>query len=327
MPPRRRALFITEPTHALDPDTDSTLLLMNEAVRRGWDVDHCPAGGLLAQGRYVQALASAWYGHTCSRRSPEVFPRPTELGQYALIWVRLPPPYGPDHQLCTQLLEHVPAETLVLNRPAGLRAASGRLLPLRWPELLPPTLVTRDPRVAMDWIRLTPGPVVLKPSRRPGGALVTSRRDENALALLELQSRGGQEHVIVQRFVERLCFGERRVLLWEGEPVAWYERAPRQGGRGQRALRSCGLTVRDRELCAALRPELLAQGLLFVGVDIIDGHLIEVDASCPSGIFDANALQGGRLEQRLLDRVEQRLILGTSSAPEVGLGARGLPCP
>ena len=67
------------------------------------------------------------------------------------------------------------------------------------------------------------------------------------------------------------------------------------------------LTARDRQICGELSPALKKWGMMFVGIDVIDGHLTEINVTSPTGIREMNRLYGLRLEADLVDRVAERV--------------------
>ena len=67
------------------------------------------------------------------------------------------------------------------------------------------------------------------------------------------------------------------------------------------------VTERDREICADLAPLLRADGLYFVGLDVIGSFLTEVNVTSPAGIQEINALDGVRLESQVIDFVESQV--------------------
>ena len=98
--------------------------------------------------------------------------------------------------------------------------------------------------------------------------------DENLAALLEMHFARSREPVMVQRYLPEVRQGDKRIILVDGEPVGAVNRVPAEGearsnmhvgGRPEK----CTLTARDREICAAIGPTLRAQGLIFVGIDVI----------------------------------------------------------
>ena len=65
-----------------------------------------------------------------------------------------------------------------------------------------------------------------------------------------------------------------------------------------------GLTARDREICAAIGPELRRRGLLFVGIDVIGDYLTEINVTSPTGAQQLKRFGGADAAAVLWDRIE-----------------------
>ncbi len=72
------------------------------------------------------------------------------------------------------------------------------------------------------------------------------------------------------------------------------------------------LTERERHICARIAPRLRADGLVFVGIDVIGDYMTEVNVTSPTGIREIEALGGGRLGHEFVAWVEQRLGLAST---------------
>jgi glutathione synthase len=214
----------------------------------------------------------------------------------------------------THLLELLPQDgPLVVNDPAAVRNAPEKLFVLRFREMMPPTLLTRD----RDEIRAfwkEHGDIILKPLFGNGGAGVFRLRpgDENLTALLEMYEQIQREPVMVQRYVPEVRRGDKRIILVEGEPMGAIMRIPPEGEAranlhvGARPERT-ELRSRDREICAAIGPTLRAQGLVFVGIDVIGDWLTEINVTSPTGIQEIARLDGIEIAPKIWDAIEARL--------------------
>ena len=118
---------------------------------------------------------------------------------------------------------------------------------------------------------------------------------------------------MAQRYLPAIREGDKRILLLEGEPLGAVLRVPARGETranfhvGGTAARA-SLDDADRRIIERLAPRLRQDGLFFVGIDVIGGLLTEVNVTSPTGLQEINALDGVRLEERILERVEE--ILG-----------------
>jgi glutathione synthase len=218
-----------------------------------------------------------------------------------------------DYIFTTYLLDEVPATTLVLNRPSSIRDANEKMIALAWPELCPPTLVTREIQRAMEWAEASGQPVVIKPWDGNGGrgVLVTRFGDANLRSMLEVLTDEERRYILMQHYIPEIVEGDKRIILIDGEPLGWMLRVPQPGDhRGNMhvgaRVEPCELSTRDREICAAIGPYLKEKGLVFTGIDTIGPYLTEINVTSPTGIQEINQLMNLQLENVLGDAVERR---------------------
>ena len=309
-----RTLYVMDPLDRLHFAGDSTCALMQEHGRRGEPVWMCTPGDLFAR------QGAAWARVTpveVTAEAPHFHTQPSvdwSLGDFDVVWMRKDPPFDMDYVFTTYLLDLVPSSTLVLNDPRSIRVANEKMFALWWPDLCPRTLVTREIARARKFIDEAPGLAVIKPWDGNGGrgVLVTQRDDPNLRSMLELLTDAERTYVIVQHHIPEIVQGDKRVILFDGEPVGWMMRVPQKGDhRGNMhvgaTVEATTLTPRDREICAAIAPKLRELDLLFVGIDIIGDYMTEINVTSPTGFREINALMGTNLEGDLLDCVAARL--------------------
>jgi glutathione synthase len=202
-----------------------------------------------------------------------------------------------------------------------VRNAPEKLFVLRFKELMPPTLLTRD-RDAIRAFRREHEDIILKPLFGNAGAGVFRLRpgDENLTALLEIYESIQREPVMVQRYIPQVRQGDKRIILVEGEAMGAVLRVPPEGEAranlhvGARPVKT-ELTARDREICAAIGPTLRAQGLVFVGIDVIGDWLTEINVTSPTGIQEIARLDGFEIAPKIWDAIETRLDKRANRTP------------
>jgi glutathione synthase len=212
----------------------------------------------------------------------------------------------------THLLEHIHPATLVVNDPASVRNAPEKLFVTHFPELMPPTLISRD-LAAIREFRDEHKDIILKPLFGNGGAGVFHLKpdDENLAALHEMFTMNSREPVIAQRYLPEVRKGDKRIILIDGEPAGAIDRIPAAGEArsnmhvGGKPIKA-GMTARDREICEAIGPALRERGLLFVGIDVIDGYLTEINVTSPTGLQEVNRFDEVELEARIWDAIENK---------------------
>jgi glutathione synthase len=308
-------VVVADPLNGLRPEHDSTVALMEEAQRRGHRLWATTAERLGVRGgravarcapvEVVPAVRPDWWRAV---GEPRAFP----LDDADAVFMRVDPPFDAAYLRATYLLDRVdPARTLVLNSPSGLREANEKLFALRFPELIPETVVSADPAELAD-VTHAWGRAVLKPTDAMAGRGVLLLRpdDVNLRSLLETATDHGRRHVIAQEWVAP--GGEDcRVVVVDGEPVGVLRRVAAAddfrcnlaiGARAEAAA----VTPEIRKICDALAPHLRRLGILLAGIDLIGDRLIEVNVTSPTGFREIEALSGARPATAVLDLVERR---------------------
>lgn len=306
-------LFIMDPLERVSPRTDTTYALMREAERRGHALYFAEAGALSMRGgtpwiraRPVSVLVE---GATHRWLGEEVF---REVSSFPSVWLRTDPPFDAAYLEATWILDRVDrSRCLVVNDPTGVRAANEKLYALRFPELCPTSLVTRDVRLLREFVE-EHGEVVLKPlSGHAGEGILFAQRGMRGLnALLEAAVRDGRtEAQVYLRAAEK---GDKRILVLDGEPLGAILRVHAPGEErnnlhyGGRAF-ACDLDEEDRRIVSTIAAQLRADGLYFVGLDVIGGKLTEVNVTSPTGIQELEAHQGPGACTRVIEWLEQRV--------------------
>jgi glutathione synthase len=300
-----------DPIEGINIEGDTTFLMMEMAQARGHslfvyttDTLAMEEGRVFARGRQVSVQRRAGDHATLGD-----FKR-VDLAAFDVILLRQDPPFDMNYIDSTFFLEKVHPRTLVVNDPVSVRNAPEKLFVTDFPGLQPPTLITSD-REAIAEFRRRHGDVVLKPLNGRGGSGVTRHLadDPNLEALLEIHVQLSPEPVIVQKFLPSVTQGDKRILLIDGEAVGAINRVPQKGqirsnlAVGGRA-EAVELTARDREICAAIGPELKRRGLLFVGIDVIGDYLTEINVTSPTGAVALKTFTGIDAADILWQRIE-----------------------
>lgn len=236
----------------------------------------------------------------------------TDLGKVDVVLLRQDPPFDLAYITSTHFLEAIHPGTLVVNDPASVRNAPEKMFVLEFPQLMPPTLISRD-RAAIEAFRKEHGDVVMKPLYGNGGAAVfkVGAKDPNFGSLFDLFSVTFREPWVIQRFLPKVSDGDKRIILVDGVAAGAVNRVPAENDirsnmvRGG-AAKPTDLTPREREICETIGPELKKRGLLFVGIDVIDGNLTEINVTSPTGLRAIKNLGGPDLAAAIWDAIEAR---------------------
>ena len=312
---------VMDPVEKIDIDKDTTFVLMLEAQHRGhevyfMEVDDLFVRGGTPHGRYRRL--------ELKRATPHYkLGDPVEgpLEDFDSVWMRKDPPFDMKFFFSTHVLSLIDrSKCFVMNDPDGLREANEKLYALRFPEQIPQTLVSSDMRRLKEFMHELGGEMIVKPLDGAGGSGVfyLNQQDRNTNSILEAATDNGRRLIMAQRYLPEIRQGDKRIIVLNGEPLGAVLRVPLEwetrgnihvGGQ----VVKTEVTERDQEICAALAPLLRADGLYFVGLDVIGNYLTEVNVTSPTGIQEVNALNGVHLERQVVDFVEQQVEkLGTA---------------
>jgi glutathione synthase len=302
-----------DPFVGMLPDKDTSFAFMRAALARGHEVLHCRPEQLFTDGPRVGALACSL---VVSDRPPHVTAgaaRKEQLAQLDAVFIRKDPPFDSAYLHTTQLLDLIKDQTLVLNDPSAVRDANEKLYALRFSEFMPPTLVSSDERQLIEFVSRVGGRAVIKPLDGAGGSgvAVLGSSDLNLRPLIGLLTAEGRRPAMVQEFQPSVVEGDKRVLLLDGQVLGTIRRVPQAGdiranihvgGR----VEATELTPPEREMVDVLGKKLSAAGLWFVGLDLINGKLIEINVTSPTGIQELGRLTQTSPEHDVIEWVERR---------------------
>lgn len=294
-----RILVVMDPIERVLVDKDTTFGFLLAGQARGHALYYCNVEHLYAEGGEGWARAAP----ISVKHQPADFFRLGEwqahrLGDFDSVWMRADPPVNRTYLHATHLLD-LAGDALVVNDPSGLRYANEKLYALQFPEFCPETLVTRDLAQIKRRLAEKGEPLIVKPIDGHGGAGIFLLRpdDRNVASILETLSEEGARWLMVQQYLPAAREGDKRILLIDGEPVGAILRVPRaDDNRGNihvgGSVVHVELTERDRAICAAIGPRLVADGLWFVGLDVIGGYVTEINVTSPTGIREVQKLTG-----------------------------------
>ena len=302
-----------DPIEKINIAGDSSFAMMLEAQARGHALFYYTPDTMAMRDGVVSALVSAVEvrdikGDHATLQSAER----TDLSTMDVILLRQDPPFDMAYITTTHLLERIHPKTLVVNNPASVRNAPEKILVTEFPDLMPATLITRD-KAEIEAFRREHGDVVMKPLYGNGGAAVfkVSAKDPNFGSLYDLFSVTFREPWVIQRFLPKVVDGDKRIILVDGVALGAVNRVPSgddirsnmvRGG----AAETTELSPREREICERIGPTLREQGLIFVGIDVIDGHLTEINVTSPTGLRAIKRLGGPDLATALWDAIEAK---------------------
>jgi glutathione synthase len=308
---------VMDPIGGINPKKDSTLAMLLAARRHGWRILYMEFDDLSLQDGQAYATMREIEVYASLERWFEFVTDPVPCPLHALdtVLMRKDPPFDTEYIFATYLLEQAEAAgVVVVNEPRALRDANEKLFTAWFPDICPPTLVTRR-QVQLRAFLEEHGDIVVKPLDGMGGSSVfrVTRDDVNASVIFETETANQSRFCMAQQYLPEIAQGDKRILLINGEPVPYaLARIPPAGElRGNLAAGGRGegreLTARDREICARVGPTLRDRGLLFAGLDVIGDYLTEINVTSPTCIRELEAQFDIDIADQLIGAIEARL--------------------
>jgi len=317
--------FIIDPIALLDPGHDTSIALMEAAQKLGHELWITQIHQLsvigseawailqkvtltpvkLVEGRWI--ITQPWYNLGESILTP--------LNQMDAVFMRKDPPVNIPYLYATYILDLIsPEKTLLINSPSGLRNANEKMYALQFNSVIPETIVTQDKQIIKEFLAKKHMAVIKPLGGKAGeGILFLQEGDRNFNSLIEISTKQGIEPIMVQTYLPQASEGDKRIILLNGDPIGAVNRIPTGSEfRGNMAVGGkavqVDITERDYEICATLAPTLRADGLYFVGIDVIGGYLTEVNVTSPTGIREIDRLDGSDLGKEVIKWLEQRTL-------------------
>jgi glutathione synthase len=299
-----------DPIEKMIVNHDTSLALMVEAQSRGHEIWWWSVNDLFYETGVVKARArrvSVSFEEGAHYKTLEETVRAAD--EFDVILVRQDPPFDMGYVSNTYLLELTKA--LVINPPLGIRNISEKMSILQFPELTPKTWVGRD-LDALEAFARQFDQVVLKILFMMGGDGVIKLAASDPAFRRKAQAfveAAGREPILVQEFLPAVSGGDKRVFVIGGEPFAALKRLPKEGDfRANLAVGGTAaageLDDADRAIAAAVAPLLNREGIVFAGLDVIDGKLIEINVTSPTLAQELKRFSGLDLPKAFWDKVE-----------------------
>ncbi|MAN44692.1 MAG: glutathione synthase [Alphaproteobacteria bacterium] len=310
-----RVAIQMDPLESVNIDSDTSFALAETAQARGMELFvYGPQDMSYEAGRVTARVRPAKVQRV--KGTPGIFEEAVTLDlskDVDVVLMRQDPPFDMGYITACHLLEGISGETLVLNDPGGVRSSPEKIFPLMFPELMPPTLVSRD-IAAIEAFRAKHKDIIIKPLYGHGGAGVFRLKedDSNFDSLTEIFLTRSREPVMVQAFLPAVSEGDKRIILIDGVAAGALNRRPKDGQIRSNMVvggtaEATELSEADKKICETIGPELRRRGLVLTGIDVIGGRLTEINVTSPTGLQAIKKLSGIDITEIFWDGVQEKL--------------------
>ena len=307
-------VFIMDPLDKVKAHKDTSYFLMLAAWQRNHEVYYLNQNDLFLDHDRVMGTATRVDVHE-DNKQPFTSHQPSllSLSDIDVIFIRTDPPFDRRYFYTTLLLDNLPASVQIINRPQTLRDWNEKLAALYYPQLTPATLISNSVEKIGDMLarhkKLTVKPV---DGHGGQGIIFIEQGDSNWRDKVRESTHQESHWVVAQEYLPAAAQGDKRILLIDGEPIGGILRVHADGvelnnlDAGGRAV-ACELDADDLEICAAVKEDLISKGVIFCGIDVIGGKLIEVNVTSPTGLQELSRFSGIEHHNRFIERLEKPL--------------------
>ena len=224
-------------------------------------------------------------------------PFETDFIDIDFVLMRQEPPFNMHYITYTHILEHLPENVRVINNPVSVRNAPEKLLVTFFKDLMPETLISLDADSVLKFQKIHKD-IVLKPLYGKGGeGIIRLQENEDMVEEVKNFIKDQDEPIMVQPFLPEVKYGDKRIIILDGEPVGCLNRIPAKGefrsNLGVGGIPKLSeLSESDIKICDAIKPTLKQMNLVFVGIDVIGKYLTEINVTCPTGVRQIKNLGG-----------------------------------
>jgi glutathione synthase len=302
-----------DPIERINVRGDSTFAMLLEAQARGHAISYYTTDKLaLVENKVFSTVQPLTVKDELGNHFKLGEPKRVEMESFDVVLMRQDPPFDLNYITATHLLERIHPKTLVVNDPAQVRNAPEKVFVTHFPQLMPPTLITRDLN-EIKAFRLKHSDIVMKPLYGHGGGAVfrLTKDDLNFGSLYDMFAATFREPWVIQKFLPEVKHGDKRILLVDGVYVGAVNRVPAPDDLRSNMVRGgtpkdTELSPREKEICDTIGPALRERGMILVGIDVIDGWLTEINVTSPTGIRAVKNLGGPDVAAKVWDVIEKK---------------------
>lgn len=308
--------IVMDPISSINIKKDTSFAMLLDAQSRGYTLFYIEMQDLyLDNGKPMASMRPLAVERNADKWYSLGEPQNACLATLDVILMRKDPPFDGEFLYATQMFELAEqAGTLVINKAQALRDFNEKLFTSWFPDLIPPTLVTRKADLIRQFHEQHQD-IICKPLDGMGGtSIFRIKADGNNLGVvIETLTELGSRYAMFQKYLPEISDGDKRILIVDGQVVPYcLARLPGKGEtRGNLAAGGSGrpqpISASDRAIAEAIAPTLVEKGLMFVGLDVIGERITEINVTSPTCVQEIEQAFDVNITGMLFDAIERKL--------------------
>ena len=311
-----KIIVVMDPIATSKPYKDTSIAMCLEAQRRGHNVYYAEMQDLYINNGEPRVTSAPL---TVRDRTEDFFTLGDtgdyHLADFDVLLMRKDPPVDDQFIYASHIFELAERQgLLVVNKAQALRDFNEKLFTSYFPELIPPTLVTRN-SAHIKAFHAQHQDIICKPLDGMGGtSIFRVKEDANNLGVVsEVLTNNGTRLAMFQAYLPAIKDGDKRILIVNGEVIPYCLARLPQGTETRGNLAAGGLgrpqpiTESDRLLAENIAPTLIEHGILFVGLDVIGDRVTEINITSPTCVREIEAAYEINICAKLFAAIEAKV--------------------
>jgi len=273
----------------LNPISDTSIFLAIEAQKRKCKIFYYEPKDLsiindkvVAKGYYIK------FNYSNKNFFKIISKQTLDLSKCKYLLIRQNPPFNLEYISTTYILDKIKDKVKIVNNPTSIRNTSEKLYSASYQKFMPNTLFTKDINEVNKFFKRNKK-IILKPIHSfSGNDIHLIEKKINKIMVLNFIKKHG--HIMCQKFLPKIKFGDKRVFLINGKICGAISRVPKKGSflsnmsKGAIPI-ATKLTKTETKISNLIAKELKKNDVYFSGIDFIDQKLNgDINVTSPTGL-------------------------------------------
>lgn len=290
-------------------ETDTTFLLALEAQKKGYQIIWYETKdlNLINSKIYINGIKVRFFDRKKNFYKISSFVK-FNLDEAKFVLIRQNPPFNMDYINSTHFLNNLKS-TRIINDPTAVRNVSEKFFSTRFLKYMPETIITKNIKQIISF-KKKHKKIVIKPIHGYAGKNILFFEKKVEVDYLKKYIKKF-DHVMVQRYLEKVKDGDKRVFIINGKVKGAIRRLPKKGSilsnisQGGVAIKT-KLNLRELKISKLVAKSLKKENIFFAGIDLVGGYLIgDINVTSPTGLPQYRNLTNINLAQFFWKEVEK----------------------